>query len=180
MNELLQKAIQEAYASAPVEQQILHTLELNHKSFTQPARVLRWPLEPTPKRFLAKLEDDAIYNPGAIVEFIGLPFDITLPEKSENTPGEISLRICGIGDYFDEDLEAAALGGGTITAIYRGYVMGLEQEGPAEMWRGIHISSPYLDAASGDLTAVGTVLDWINKPFGRLYTPSKYPALVRG
>ena len=109
-----------------------------------------------------------------------MPFDISLPEKSENTPGEVNLRICGVGDYFDEDLEAAALGGGSITAIYRGYVLGREEEGPAEAWPGIHIGSPYLDAATGDLTATGTVLDWINLPFGRLYTPGRYPALVRG
>lgn len=111
MNDLLQKAVAEAYASAPVEVQMLHTLELNHKSFTQPARVARWPLEPEPRRFMLRLEDDAAYDPGALAEFIGLPFDISLPEKSENTPGEVNLRICGVGDYFDEDLEAAALGG---------------------------------------------------------------------
>ena len=180
MNDLLQKAIAEAYASAPVEVQMLHTLELNHKSFTQPARVARWPLEPEPRRFMLRLEDDAAYDPGALAEFIGLPFDISLPEKSENTPGEVNLRICGVGDYFDDDLEAAALGGGSITAIYRGYVLGREEEGPAEAWPGIHIGSPYLDAATGDLTATGTVLDWINLPFGRLYTPGRYPALVRG
>ena len=109
MNELLQKAIAEAYASAPVEVQMLHTLELNHKSFTQPARVARWPLEPEPRRFMLRLEDDAAYDPGALAEFIGLPFDISLPEKSENTPGEVNLRICGVGDYFDEDLEAMHL-----------------------------------------------------------------------
>ena len=180
MNDLLQKAIAEAYASAPVDVQMLHTLELNHKSFTQPARVARWPLEPEPRRFMLRLEDDAAYDPGALAEFIGLPFDISLPEKSENTPGEVNLRISGVGDYFDEDLEAAALGGGSITAIYRGYVLGREEEGPAEAWPGIHIGSPYLDAATGDLTATGTVLDWINLPFGRLYTPGRYPALVRG
>ena len=180
MNDLLQKAVAEAYASAPVEVQMLHTLELNHKSFTQPARVARWPLEPEPRRFMLRLEDDAAYDPGALAEFIGLPFDLSLPDQSENTPGEVNLRICGVGDYFDEDLEAAALGGGSITAIYRGYVLGREEEGPAEAWPGIHIGSPYLDAATGDLTATGTVLDWINLPFGRLYTPGRYPALVRG
>lgn len=179
-SELLQKAIAEAYASAPVDVQMLHTIELNHKSFTQPARVARRPVEPELRRFLLRLEEDAAYNPGALVEFVGLPFDISLPEKSENTPGEISLRISGVGDYFDEDLEAAALGGGSITAIYRGYVLGREDEGPAEIWAGVHINSPYLDAASGDLTATGTVLDWVNAPFGLLYTPGRYPALVRG
>ena len=189
MNDLLQKAIAEAYASAPVEVQMLHTLELNHKSFTQPARVARWPLEPEPRRFMLRLEDDAAYDPGALAEFIGLPFDISLPEKSENTPGEVNLRICGVGDYFDEDLEAVHLNARigerlrdrvVELARDRGYVLGREAEGPAEAWPGIHIGSPYLDAATGDLTATGTVLDWINLPFGRLYTPGRYPALVRG
>lgn len=112
MNDLLQKAVAEAYASAPVEVQMLHTLELNHKSFTQPARVARWPLEPEPRRFMLRLEDDAAYDPGALAEFIGLPFDISLPEKSENTPGEVTCAFAGVGDYFDEDLEAAGAGAG--------------------------------------------------------------------
>ena len=180
MNALLEKAIAEAYAAAPVDVQVLHTLELMHKSFTQPARVARWPLEPNVKRFSLRLEEDADYDPGAVVEFIGLPFEISLPEKTENSPGEFSLRIAGVGDFFDADLEAAALSGGAITAVYREYVLGREDEGPAQVWPGIHINSPSLDAGSGALQATGTVLDWVNRKFGRLYTPGRYPALVRG
>lgn len=176
----LERAIAEAYASAPAEVQVLHTLEINHRAFTQPARVARWPLEPEPRRFSLRLEDDATYNPGAVVEFIGLPFEVTLPEKSENSPGEFTLRISGVGDYLDADLEAAALSGGRITAVYREYVMGREDDGPAQVWPGIVVSSPYLDASSGALTATGSVLDWVNRKYGRLYTPGRYPALVRG
>lgn len=179
MNALLEKAIQEAYASAPVDVQMLHTLEINHKSFSQPARVACWPVEPEIKKFLLKIEDDAIYNPGQMVEFIGLPFQVVLPEKSSDTPGSIQIRISGVGDYLDEDLEAAALSGGRISVIYRGYIIGREAEGPAESWFGIHLDSPELDSQTGDLTATGTVLDWINLPYGSLYTPSRYPALVR-
>ena len=180
MNDLLQKAIAEAYAAAPVDVQVLHTLELVHKSFLHPARVARWPLEPDARRFRLRLEDNADYDPGSVVEFIGLPFDISLPEKTENSPGEFTLRITGVGDYFDADLEAAALSGGQITAVYREYVLGREEEGPAQVWPGIHINSPYLDATTGTLQATGTVLDWVNRKYGRLYTPGRYPALVRG
>ena len=180
MNDLLQKAIAEAYASAPVEVQMLHTLELNHKSFTQPARVIRWPVtDNTPDVFQCLLEDTAPYDPGKVVEFIGAPFEITLPTQSTDETGQFSIRIDNIGDRLDEDLEAAALSGGQITAIYREFIKGTEgTDGPSSIWEGINIKNPRLEGQT--IVTDGSILDWMNRPFGQLYTPEKYPGLVRG
>ena len=42
---LMDKAIAEAYASCPVDEAvILYTLEFIHESFEAPARVVRWPV----------------------------------------------------------------------------------------------------------------------------------------
>lgn len=45
MDPLLEKAIAEAYASAPQDVIPLHALEVNHFTFTEPVRVIRWPVE---------------------------------------------------------------------------------------------------------------------------------------
>lgn len=178
--ELLQRAVLESYASAVQETILLYALEINHKSFSRPARVARWSAAaPEPARFLCKLESEAPYNPGQTVEFIGLPFEVRFPDKTEDTAGQFQFRVQGAGFELDADLEAAALSGGKITAILRIYVKGEELEGPAEIWPGINIQSPAIDATTGDVTAGGSLFDWLNRAFGYNYTPGKYPALCK-
>lgn len=175
---LLDEAIVEAYASAPQDTIVLHTLEINHKSFAQPARVVRWPVtgnEPT--RFVCLLEPDAPYDPGREVEFIGLPFEVVPPAHSTENPGQFQIRIDNAGDVLDEHLEGAALSGGQITAIYREYIKGSEAEGPRTVWSGIKINSPRMEGQT--IVVSGAVLDWMQRAFGYLYTPEKYPGLVR-
>lgn len=175
---LLSLAVQECWASAVQETIVLYTLEINHKAFSHPARVCRWSAaSPEPEKFLCKLEDNAPYNPGEVVEFIGLPFEIKFPDKTEENAGEFQFKANGIGFEVDADLEAAALSGGKITCIYRAYVKGRELEGPEEVYYDIDIKSPSIDATTGDLSANGSFFDWINRTFGYNYTPGKYPAL---
>lgn len=175
---LLTEALFESYASAVSETIILYTLEINHNAFTQPARVCRWSAAtPEPEKFLCRLENNAPYNAGQIVEFIGLPFDIKFPDKTMENAGEFQFKVNGVGFEIDADLEAAALSGGKITGIFRIYIKGHEHEGPEEVYNEIDIKNPSIDAATGDVTANGSFMDWINRTFGYNYTPGKYPAL---
>ena len=176
---LLDEAIAEAYASAPQDVIVLHSLEINHKSFTSPARVMRWPVtDNEPEKFQCLLEDDAPYDPGRVVEFIGLPFEIIAPEKTTESPGQFQIRIDNVGDTLDDHLEAAALGGGQITAIYREFIKGTETtDGPRTVWGNIKIGSPSMQGQT--IVVSGAVLDWMQRPMGHLYTPEGYPALVR-
>lgn len=178
--ELLAMALAESFASATQETIILYTLEFSHPAFSQPARVARWSAaQPEPEVFCCKLEDDAPYNPGEVVEFIGLPFEVTMPDKTADNVGEFQFKIQGVGHELDADLEAAALSGGKITAIFRLFIKGEEMEGPAEVWPGINIQSPVIDATTGDTTATGSIFDWANRTFGYKITPGKYPAAVK-
>lgn len=179
MDPLLEEAIAEAYASAPQDVHILHTVEIHHRTFTAPVRLVRHPLEgPKPREFRMRLEDAARYNPGQVVTFLGVPFELVRPEKSGDTPGEFTFKVARINDLLDEELENAALEGGVIEAVYREYREGDELQGPASYWPGIHMRSPTVDPKSGDLVVTGTVLDWLNRKYGRLYTPGAYPGLV--
>ena len=176
----LDAAIQEAYAAAPQNVILLHTLEINHPAFSKPARVCRWPVTGNePDTFRCLIESYALHNHGEVVEFVGLPFEITLPEKSTDTPGTFKLKLDNVGDTLDEELEAAVLYGSKITAIYREYIKGTEgTDGPRCVWDGITLTNPTMDGQS--ISADGSILDWMFKPFGRIYLPSNYPALVRG
>lgn len=178
--ELLAMALAESFASAVQEVIVLYTLEFNHPSFTQPARVARWSAaQPEPEIFKCKLEMDAPYNPGQIVDFIGMPFDVIMPDKTEDNVGEFQFKVQGIGHELDADLEAAVMSGEKISAIFRLYIKGEEQDGPAEIWPKINIQTPAIDATTGDITASGSLFDWASRTFGYKYTPGKYPAAVR-
>lgn len=177
--ERLVLAVRESIASARQDKIVLETLEFHHPTFVSPARVARWSAaSPVPREFLCRLEDNAPVDAGQLVKFIGLPFEITLPDKSEDSPGEFSFRVAGVGFEVEADLEAAVMQGSLITVTYRCYVKGEEDKGPADVWPDISIESPAIDAATGDLTARGSLFGWTSRTFGLQYTPGKYPALV--
>lgn len=176
--ELLQQALAEAYASAPQDKIPLDTIEIDHATFTQPLRVVRWPLlGPEPKIFKLLLEDDAPKNPGEIVEFMGFPFELGIPDSSTESEGLFELRV-SVHQEIDQALMNAAMNRGIIVMHYRQYIKGMELDGPAEYWRHIEIQSPRREG--GDIIADGAVLGWMKRPFGDLYTPSKYPGLASG
>ena len=176
--DLRKKALAEAYASAPKGQLPLDTLEIDHPSFTQPIRVVRWPVDgPEPRIFRLRLEDDAPINPGAVVEFIGFPFELKIPESSSDAEGTIEIRLAVYQDV-DKILARAALSQGIITAIYRQYVTGLELDGPSDDWPGIEIQSPRREG--GDIIANGAILGWMKKTSRELYSRNKFPGIVTG
>lgn len=79
----LDEIIREAYASAPQNVIVLHTLEILHPAFDKPARVCRWPITgDEPEVFHCLLEPDAQQDAGKIVDLLGVRFDILQPEKS--------------------------------------------------------------------------------------------------
>lgn len=179
MNPVLEEAIREAYAAAPADTIPLDTLEIWHRTLEVPIRVVRWPVEgQEPTQFNLPLEENAPHNPGETVVFYGLPFNIVLPERSQDTPGEFEIAITGAIDIIEPYLENAALSGGPITAIYRSYIKGREDEGPVTVWPGVSISSPSIDGSTGTITMKGSILNWLNKKFGRNITPGAYPAAV--
>ena len=175
----IEEAMAEAYATAPVDIVLLHTLEISHPSFEIPVRVARWPVTgPEPETFRCRLEDDAPRDAGQTVEFTAMPFEVKLPEKSQETCGQFEISLDGVGSQLDETIELAVKGMDVCTAVFRTFIKGREDEGPAEVWPDVEIQNPELDASTGKLTVHGVVLNWINRPFGRLYTPQRYPGLV--
>lgn len=179
MDAILEEAIREAYASANEDTRVLYTVEIRHHTLTEPIRIARYPLSGGNMReFRCMIEDGAETDASSMVTFLGVPFEITLPEKSMDTPGTFEIMIPYAGPIIEQYLENAALGGGVISATFRTYIEGREDEGPVEVWPDIHLQSPSVDSTTGNVSIEGSVLDWINRKFGRLIRPGDYPALV--
>lgn len=179
-NQDIEAALKEAYASAPQDLIPLDTLEVYHRSFDTPIRVVRWPITgPEPDIFKLRLESNAPVNPGKVVDFIGAPFEMKVPELSlQDVVGSFEIRIDFIGDYLDRHMEAAALDGGIITGTYRTYIKGMEDQGPSSKWSDLEFEAPRFEGMTFVINAA--TLRWAVRPYGQLYTAMEYPALVAG
>lgn len=113
----LEDALEEAYASAPTEEVVLHTLEIRHPDFTQPIRVVR-----DYHDFTAYLEADAPENPGEEVTFIAMAFDFTLPEVTKSTSPEIEIGLDNVSGELAAYLDTAANSADLIEVTYRPYL----------------------------------------------------------
>lgn len=114
----LSLALQEAYASAPVDVFIHYTLELIHPAFTTPIRVVR-----ARDALEAYLEAAAPVNPGALVTFVGYAFDFTKPELSFGGVPQVQITIDNVDRSIVGALEQAVSAGPTpITCVYREYL----------------------------------------------------------
>lgn len=176
----VEQALAEAYASAPQDLIVLDTLEIHHRTFDEPIRIVRWPVTgPKPEIFKLKLDNKAPHNPGQIVQFVGCPFELVPPSQStDEVIGSFQLKIDNMDDLLDEYLENAALDGGVITGIYRTYIRGMEAQGPASIFSGLEFDDPRFEGMTFIISAA--VLRWAQRPYGRIYTALEYPALVTG
>lgn len=107
----LSDAIAEAYASAPQDEIIYHTLEFDHPDFTTPIYVVRDRADLT-----ATLED------ASVVTFTGFAFDFHLPELSQSASPEIVITIDNVGREIIAYLDLAAQSADYITVTYRPYL----------------------------------------------------------
>lgn len=178
-NATLQAALEEAWASAPDDVIVLETLEIMHDTLTTPIRLVRWPVvDSQPVIFKLRLEATAPIDGGEVVEFIGAPFEITLPDQEMGTIGSFTISIDGVDDLLDEYMRNAALSGGVISAVFREYIKEMADEGPGTVWSGIELSSPRVEGMT--FVVEGAVLNWMQRAYGSLYTAMQYPGLVAG
>lgn len=179
-NSDIERALEEAYASAPQDIIVLDTLEIYHRTFDTPIRIVRWPITgPQPDVFKLRLESNAPADPGKTVDFIGAPFEMKVPDVSlQDVVGTFEMRVDFIGDYLDQHMETAALDGGIITGTYRTFIKGMENQGPSSRWSDLEFENPRFEGMTFVINAA--TLRWAVRPYGRLYTAMEYPALVAG
>jgi len=175
----LSEAIQEAYAQAPTDAIILHTLELRHPDFRDEAgnpvaiRVVRDQQDLT-----ARLEADAPLNAGQMVTFIAMGFELDLPPVDTAPVPEIVVTLDNVSREIVRHLDAAAESQAVIEITYRPYLSN-DLEGP-QMDPPITLVLTEVEADVQRVTARARMMDIGNKAFpSRNYTTREFPGLTR-
>jgi hypothetical protein len=107
----LSEAVKEAYASAPVDEIIYHTLEINHPDFTAPIRVVR-----------DRIELVATTENAESVTFVPFAFDVVPPDVQSQQMPICKVEMDNVGRELMSQLEAAYTSNEMITMIYRQYL----------------------------------------------------------
>jgi len=178
-NPQLSQAIKEAYASAPSNVIILHTLELRHPAFVDElsnpiaVRVVRDNQDLT-----ARLEATAPLNAGAMVLFTAMGFDLELPAIDTSPVPEISITLDNVSRELVKHLDAAVQTQDKIEITYRPY-LSTDLEGP-------QLDPPFtlvLTEVTADamrITGRARMLDIGNKAFpSDVYNALRFPGLSR-
>lgn len=113
----LTQAIKEAYAAAPANVVIYHTMELWHSAFTSPIRVVRDYID-----LVATLESTAPRNPSTAVTFVAFNFDFTRPEVSPSGVPQVTITLDNVDRSIVANIEAALGTTELVTLIYREFI----------------------------------------------------------
>jgi len=169
----LQQAIKEAYASAPDDVVILHTLEFLHPSFATPIRVVH---DHVDHEFT--LEASAPENAGEEVIFVGYSFEFALPEVMTTGVPEIQISIDNVSDEIEDNLIQASQSADAVEVIYRVYL----SDDPTGPQNDPPLKLTLIHAMATDLQVVGraTFADVVNRRFpNQDYTAARFPGLIR-
>lgn len=202
----LSAALAEAYASAPADVVVLHTLELWHPSFIEdgvakPIRVVRnyedtatWlglggaavqsvldELDAEARRkvgLVARIEAGAARDASLLVPFVALGFEMELPPVDTIPVPEIVVTLDNVGREITRHLDAAAISQDAIQATYRPY-LSTDIDGP-QMDPPLTMTLSEVEVDVFRITGRARVLDIGNKAFpSDIYTIRKYPGLRR-
>lgn len=173
------EALKECYASQPVDEYGLDTIELIHPAFldengNQTSILAVRAFEP----WMCTLEVDAPLRPGQTLEFLPIPFDITDPGFAKDEVPKLVFSISNVSSLVATYLEQAIARTESITLIYRQYLntdTSIPQTDPPVIMQ--------LTSASASVTTVSgtaTLSDVHNWPFPwKRYTTERFPALSR-
>lgn len=176
--------MQEAYASAPSGEVILHTLELRHPALAQAAiRVVQDHGQPHAVdneelfgHFL-KLENNAPVQADQLVFFQACMFNLDLPEQKEGSLPTIKVELDNVTREVVEYLDAAVGELAPLDLTYREYVAS-DKTQPQFILKGLTMKE--VKATLGRVTGTAQFSDLVNKNFpGKVYRPSEFQGLVR-
>ncbi|GAB4387211.1 DUF1833 family protein [Albidovulum sp.] len=175
----LSAALAEAYAAAPADLVVLHTLELRHPAFVDDEglptaiRVVRDHVD-----LWARLEAGAPLDGGALVRFVAMGFELELPPVDTAPVPEITVTLDNVSREIVRHLDAAATSQDKIEVAYRPY-LSTDLEGP-QMDPPITLVLTEVEADVFRVTGRARMLDIGNKAFpAETYTASRFPGLTR-
>jgi hypothetical protein len=168
----LAAAIKEAYAAAPVDDVIYHTLEIRHSTFATPIRVVRDLVD-----LDATLEATAPEDAATEVSFLGYAFDIVPPEVSTGGSPQLVIEIDNVSRDILASIEGAMGSTDLLTVIYRAFLAsdltGPQNDPP------MTLTIFQINATPLRIRAVAGFQDIVNKRFpAGEYTAESFPGLT--
>lgn len=168
----LSAALAEAYASAPTDAVIYHTLEINHATFATPIRVVRDSAD-----LDATLEADAPSDPSTEVTFTAYAFEIVPPEVTLDGAPRLQIEIDNVSREILANIELAMSSRELLTVIYRAFLSsdlsGPQNDPP------LSLTIFSISATPLRIRALAGFQDVANKRFpGEEYTAETFPGLV--
>lgn len=168
----LSAAIQEAYASAPVDQVIYHTLELWHPAFSTPIRVVR-----DFNAIDARIEAGAARDAGAVATFVAFAFDIVPPDQTTSGVPQCVIEIDNVSREILAQIDLAVVSAEQIKAIYRAYLSDALLDGP-ENDPPMELTLISVSATPFRIRATAGFPDLVNLKFPKLdYELETFPGL---
>lgn len=165
-------ALDEAFATAPINQVVWHTLELWHPAFSVPIRVVRDSVA-----LDARLEAGAARDPGAVVTFAAYAFDIIPPEQISTGTPQCVIEIDNVSRDILAQIDLAVVQSDPITVIYRHYISGRELVGP-ETVPPLEMTLISVSATPFRIRAVAGFPNLLNRKFPNLeYDLETFPGL---
>ena len=175
----LKQAIKEAYATAPSNDVILHTLEIRHPAFVDGSgaatsiRVVQDYADLT-----AKLEATAPLNPSTYVTFVSFAFEVVLPDVTDASTPEITISLDNVSTEIENNIALATATGIKAEITYRAYLAsdltGPQNDPPTTL------TVLGIKADDFKVTCSCGFSDPSNKPFpGENYTLQRFPGLSR-
>lgn len=178
-------AIEEAYASAPVDDYVVRTLELIHPAFVDDedaADSIRVSLDD--RSWDLEIETGAPLFAGETKTFEPLAMEITLPEQGESGFGSLKMALDNIPRDVFRQISAAATVRASAILIYREFVAERDTEtgeysvsGTADLIID-QLTVKVVDATVLRIEATATFVDLLNKAFPtRTFNRDDFPGL---
>lgn len=170
----ISQALAEAYASAPVDEVIYHTLEFRHPAFSEPIRVVRDNAD-----LNARLEANAPANPGAVVTFVGFAFDMVRPEITSDGVPQCTIEIDNVSREILANIDLAVTDtDNPIEVTYREFLSSDLDTGP-ENDPPMTLTLTKITADVFRVRATASFADIGNRRFpAEDYTAERFPGLI--
>lgn len=172
------EALAEAYALAPADDQILHTMEIRHPAFVDddgsPDSI--WVVADN-RDWALTIEPDAPVKGGQSVIHQKMAFNFTLAPIQPGATPEIEVRIDGVGRIVAEQLDLAVADGSPIVMVYRPFLASdttQPQMDPPPAFTLSEVSVTVITVRARARTGVDLRVAFPR----RLYTAREFPGLI--
>ena len=168
----LSAALAEAYASAPTDALVLHTLELRHPAFATPSRVVNDHAD-----LVATLEASAPVDALSAVTFIHFAFRFRLPDVQCTGLPTLEIEIDNVSGEILAYMDQAANSDSPVELTYRPYLSG--DLGAPAMDPPITLILRDVEADAFAVRAQAGFGDYANRRFpGQWYDAERFPGLL--